>query len=46
MRKNKPLSTKYQLAAWLGQCEREYRNDIPLLRAIRAYVSEAMRGLA
>ena len=46
MRRNKPLSTKYQLAALLGKCEREFKNDIPMRDAVCAYVSEAMRGLS
>lgn len=39
-------SEKYQLAALLGRCELEFRNDIPLLRAIRAAIAERLRGLA
>ncbi len=39
-------SDKYRLAALLGRCEREFRNDMPLLHAIRAAIAAELRGLA
>ena len=40
------MRTKYDLAALLGHCEVEFRNDPPLLHAIRRAVAERLRGLA
>lgn len=37
---------KYELAATLGSWEVEFRNDIPLLRALRQVIADHMRGLA
>ena len=34
--------TQYDLAVVLGVCEREFRNDIPMLRAVREMVRQGI----